>query len=188
MTKKALFFWTLALVFLYISPVYSKYQQSPLSGQGTPQPETTDIYVSAYLNRLLNVDPRQFQFTVSVVVGLSWVDYSAAENIRQDTLLVANGTKSCNNPCTFNRLTGSGKTVGRCCDTIYLPTFAFVNDVEFPTYYSPYINQIYTGPNGQVIWLTSIQGTFFQAMASKYPFESNILNIAVRLLIVYLKG
>lgn len=160
--------------------VYSKAQPSPLSGQGYPQPETTDIYVSSHLLRLLDVNPRQYQFSASVVYGISWRDYSAAEKILQDTQAVANRTKvTCNTPCNFNRLPGYRDTVSSCCDSIFLPTFAFVNNYDFPTAYSPYINQIIIGPDSQVLWLISLTGTFFTPLKSRFPFESDYLYIAV---------
>lgn len=58
-------------------------QVSPLQGQGTPRPETTEVFVSMYLDRLLNGAWPQRVLSVQHVVLVACVSAVATGCCRQ---------------------------------------------------------------------------------------------------------
>lgn len=148
-------------------------QASPLAGQGVPPLETTDVYVNVFLERLLDVDAKQYMHESVILVGLSWYDPTAKAIVEENTRLVAEGTRTCSLPCWTNVLDG-----GLCCDGIYLPSFSFTNTVGF-SQDRQVEAEIYFGPNGTVLWSVTVLGTYYQPMSFQhFPFESMDLIIA----------
>ncbi|KAI3424750.1 hypothetical protein D9Q98_008139 [Chlorella vulgaris] len=138
---------------------------SPLKGYGTPGPNTTEIYVSAYLDRLLNVNDKAYQFESIMYFYLSWTDPEARVLMEETTLRMRNPNDSytCTQPCS------SHATNTRCCDGIYLPGFYFKNaygysGISYDTYFP--------GPTS-VLREVRVQGTYYQAMNfGSFPFDS----------------
>ncbi|EFN53057.1 hypothetical protein CHLNCDRAFT_137328 [Chlorella variabilis] len=101
---------------------------SPLKGYGTPGPNTTEVYVSAYLDRLLSgkpqgVPPLAYQFESIMYFYLSWVDPEARIKMEETTLQMRDAS-----------------TGYQCCDGIYIPGFYFKNaygysGISYDTYF-----------------------------------------------------
>ena len=67
----------------------------------------------------------------------------------------------------------------KCCDGIYVPSFYSIN-AGFFSQDRPVVSEITAGPDGAVVWYSSMTGVFYQPMDfSNYPFESIDLLAAV---------
>ena len=66
-------------------------QLSPLAGQGVPSLETTEVYLSAFLDRLLEVDAAKYMHESQFLMAVSWKDPTAAQTVQQNTEAVLNG-------------------------------------------------------------------------------------------------
>eukprot|EP00889_Picochlorum_renovo_P007699 jgi/Picre1/34729/NNA_002195.t1 len=172
MTYKVL----IALLVWYLSPVLAQ-QASPLAGQGVPPLETTEVYLNVFLDRLLDVDAKQYMHESVVLVALSWYDPTARPTVEENSKLVAEGALTCSLPCWTNVLDR-----GLCCDGIYLPSFSFTNTAGF-SQDRQVDAEVYFGPNGTVLWAVTVLGTYYQPMSfQNFPFESIDLIIAFDLL------
>ncbi|GAB4820950.1 hypothetical protein N2152v2_007996 [Parachlorella kessleri] len=151
---------------------------SPLKGQGSPSRETQDVFISCYLDRLLNVDVRSYRFEATFVFYMSWNDSQAHYTIANTTAHVAAGQHECGRPCT------DWADDMACCDGIFIPSFFFRNAYHFSqdrvTGYKIYA---LPPPNGSVLWTQVVQGEFYQPMdLSHYPFDSFDLLLALEFL------
>jgi len=66
-------------------------QLSPLAGQGVPNLETTEVYLSAFLERLLDVDAAKYMHESIFLISVSWIDPTAAQTVQQNTEAILNG-------------------------------------------------------------------------------------------------
>lgn len=66
-------------------------QLSPLAGQGVPNLETTEVHLSAFLDRLLEVDAAKYMHESQFLIAVSWRDPTAAQTVQQNTEAVLNG-------------------------------------------------------------------------------------------------
>eukprot|EP00208_Stichococcus_sp_RCC1054_P003666 CAMPEP_0206136454 /NCGR_PEP_ID=MMETSP1473-20131121/1693_1 /ASSEMBLY_ACC=CAM_ASM_001109 /TAXON_ID=1461547 /ORGANISM="Stichococcus sp, Strain RCC1054" /LENGTH=632 /DNA_ID=CAMNT_0053529003 /DNA_START=68 /DNA_END=1963 /DNA_ORIENTATION=+ len=70
--------WTLVISALLLHAAGANGQQqqqvSPLRGQGVPDGNVSNIYLSAFLDRLLSVDQVNYQFDAVVVVYVTWTN------------------------------------------------------------------------------------------------------------------
>ena len=149
-------------------------QVSPLAGFGLPSLETTDVYVNIFLDRLIDVDVKQYRHESILLFGMSWVDPRARGIVENNKVLIDAQNYSCSIPCWSNVLEG-----GPCCDGIYAPSFSFANAVGFPED-RQVAQEFFIGPNGQVMSVTSVYGSYFQPMSfENYPFTSMDLMIAL---------
>lgn len=151
---------------------------SPLQGQGRPNNSTRDVFFSMHLDRLLDVDDRKYRFSGIYFVTLTWNDSEAWYTIQNNTALMRSGQRACAYECT-----DWGRGVA-CCDDIFLPSVWFRNAFAFsqdrPTGYKIWA---LPPPDTTVMWLSVVQGEFFQQMNLKrYPFDSFELGIATEVL------
>eukprot|EP00890_Picochlorum_soloecismus_P005017 jgi/Picsp_1/5516/NSC_02875-R1_ligand-gated ion channel len=153
-------------------------QLSPLAGQGVPSLETTEVYLSAFLDRLLEVDAAKYMHESQFLISVSWKDPTAAETVQQNTEAILNGSKdACDNPCWNNVVSQAA-----CCDDIYVPSFKFTNDYGF-TQDRQVVSEIYLGPGGEVLRVVDVLGMYYQPMTfENFPFESMDLIIAIEFL------
>ncbi|GAB4822985.1 hypothetical protein N2152v2_010031 [Parachlorella kessleri] len=144
--------------------------ESPLQGQGTPELETTEVYVSFYLDRLLKVDDREYTHQNVGFFYITWIDYSAAAKMLASTTKMLNGS-ACTTPCS-NYVRGV-----TCCDDMYLPAFYFRNAFGFPQDREVGY-QIWADTSGVVVWAVFVHGIYFQPMDFRhFPFETFELQI-----------
>jgi len=155
----------------------------PFTGQGADPPEPRDVYVSAMMERLLEVDDRNYRFENVVYMYLSWDDADAAQAMREATLAFRNGTSDqCNRPC----YSGGGLSTqstgfapqDSCCDGLWLPTIGMLNVYELPEgRLQPYgiiVDQASSG----VAWWTAIHAVYFTPMDfRRFPFDTQELDM-----------
>lgn len=142
--------------------------ESPLKGQGMPSNDTTDVYMSVYLDRLIEVDEQHYRHHLIVYFVITWTDPTAFETVERATASWLAGNSSCGLQCT-NRADGVA-----CCDDIYVPSFSFRNVYGFPQDRATnYKMVLLPGPNNSIAWQTFVQGVFYQPMdLSNFPFDS----------------
>ena len=116
----------LTLLCLSQATVSRGQQASPLAGYGLPSLETTDVYVNVFLDRLIDVDVKQYRHESIFLVGLSWRDPRAVGIVEQNRVLMDTQNYTCTVQCWSNVLEG-----GPCCDGVYAPSFNFANAVGF---------------------------------------------------------
>ena len=111
----------------------------PFSGQGPDPDEQVDVYVSAMMERLLDVDDVNYRFENKVFVYLSWKDPRAYNSMVDSTKRFRNGSKEvCDRPCSstsissLSRLSLSYHFSDTCCDDVWLPTLRMLNVYELP--------------------------------------------------------
>jgi len=133
------------------------------------------------MERLLEVDDRNYRFENVVYMYLSWDDADAAQAMREATLAFRNGTSDqCNRPC----YSGGGLSTqstgfapqDSCCDGLWLPTIGMLNVYELPEgRLQPYgiiVDQASSG----VAWWTAIHAVYFTPMDfRRFPFDSQKL-------------
>jgi len=168
-----------ALVALLVcfDPSFAQMNQ-PLDGQGDEPEIKTTVYISAFLERLLEVNDKNFCFTAKVLIYMNWVDPRAKELIYARTEEIRAGTgPNCERVC-------DGPVNGRstwqaCCDSIWLPDFMIVNVVELPEGRVIREEIGLVGPNSNVVtWFSIVQGTFYTDMNVRdYPFDEQDLAI-----------
>lgn len=149
-------------------------QASPLAGFGLPSLETTDVYVNVFLDRLIDVDVKQYRHESIMMFGMSWVDPRTRGIVANNKVLMDTQNYSCSIPCWSNVL-----EAGPCCDGIYAPSFNFANAVGF-SQDRQVTQEFYIGPEAQVMSVTSVYGSYFQPMSfENYPFTSMDLMVAL---------
>ena len=73
-----------------LAALASAQQLCPLAGQGVPDLETTEVFASVYLDRLLDVNAAAYQWTGALYFGMSWRDPTAAARIAAATARTIN--------------------------------------------------------------------------------------------------
>ncbi|KAL4451548.1 hypothetical protein ABPG75_007210 [Micractinium tetrahymenae] len=169
-----------ALACLLLLPACTRAQmETPLKGQGSPGMNTTEVFLSVYLDRLLEVDDtKNYRFTAVLYFYLTWRDPAAYDTVQRSTQAMLSSNYSCAKPCTD----WAGNL--SCCDGIYIPTFFFRNAHSFPqdraTGYKMYA---VPPPNGSVLWTQFVHGVFYQPMDLRhFPFDSFDLMVALEFL------
>eukprot|EP00873_Tetraselmis_striata_P001855 jgi/Tetstr1/422119/TSEL_012975.t2 len=154
-------------------------QDQPLMGQGDPPPVVTDIYLNAFLERLLDVDDNNYKFQASMYFYLDWVDPRAAPEIARRTAEVRAGRGECERVCSGpQHFRSSWQT---CCDTVWLPDFRIMNIEELPEGRVPHERIQVAGANQTAVtWNVLVQGVFYTSMEFRdFPFDEQNLNINV---------
>jgi len=144
----------LTLLCLSQATVSRGQQASPLAGYGLPSLETTDVYVNVFLDRLIDVDVKQYRHESIFLVGLSWRDPRAVGIVGQNRVLRDTQNYTCTVQCWSNVLEG-----GPCCDGVYAPSFNFANAVGF-SQDRQVKQEFYFGPDGSVLSVVSVYGGY----------------------------
>ncbi|WIA37302.1 hypothetical protein OEZ86_014240 [Tetradesmus obliquus] len=94
-------------------------------GEDTAPQDPTPVYVSAVLDRLLQVDDQNYEFTASIMFYLSWRDPRVRGHIAENAAkMQAKDTDfKCEVPCQSN----NNIDAGGCCDGVWMPYIAFTN-------------------------------------------------------------
>ncbi|QDZ23285.1 ligand-gated ion-channel protein [Chloropicon primus] len=157
----------------------------PFTGQGDEPEEPVEVYVSAMMERLLEVDDKNYLFENIVYVYLSWEDERAYQQMIDATDSYRNGTlEECERPCSSDSQ-GSLSRRGTgyhhhdtCCSTIWLPTIEMLNVYELPEgRLQPYGIIKDEGSSG-VAWWVGIHGKYFTPMDfRRFPFDHQELDM-----------
>lgn len=136
----------------------------------------TAVYVSAGLDRLLDVDDRQYRFELVMFIMLTWTDPRAEAAIQNSTANYT-ATGNCINFCTSARRPGSEPQL--CCGgDLWLPHLEFMNVIGFPEERVLRYGIRADGP--AVAWWTHVEGTFYTSMSFKaFPFDTQRLIMQV---------
>ncbi|EFN59795.1 hypothetical protein CHLNCDRAFT_133508 [Chlorella variabilis] len=147
--------------------------ESPLKGQGVPRLETTAVFVSAYLDRLLDVNEDNYRWEAVVYFYIAWTDFSAFDTMQaQSEQVLTNSSFKCDFYCS-NVLEQA-----LCCSNIYLPSFFFKNAYGFPQDREI----MYPADDGSMLWEVRVHGIYYQPMDfSHFPFDSFDLALELRL-------
>ena len=113
----------LVLVLVVVGRGFGDAQAQPVSPlRGTPVPSPleaglgqVDIHVSALVERLLDVDDKEYRFESLMYLYFSWTDPRAYPAVD------ANGTAECRLPCN------SAGNDASCCDQVWLPGLDIFN-------------------------------------------------------------
>ena len=166
---------------LWLSSTVKAQMQNPMMGQGPPPDKPKDVYVSALLEKLVEVDEVNYRFTAHFVLYLSWKDNRALPSALRSTEMYRNGTRDCIKPCFSDVPIRDDQTKVydeyMCCDDVWLPTLSYGNAFELPEgRLEPYT--IFLDPSGAVGWKMNLQAVFFTPMYfGNYPFDSQKLTM-----------
>ncbi|GBF94477.1 hypothetical protein Rsub_07011 [Raphidocelis subcapitata] len=148
-------------------------QDEPLKGFGTAQPNaTTRVWVSVFLDRLLDVNDHEYQFTAVVYLHLSWVDPRARFLIAANAAQIRAGNRTCERPCA------NGRDSYGCCDGVWQP-FVAIPNTKFLSgdrvlRYALGADQ---GTDAVYFW-TAVLGTWYTPMSFRaFPFDTQELLI-----------
>ncbi|KAI3429737.1 hypothetical protein D9Q98_010052 [Chlorella vulgaris] len=173
MRARALVVWCTAL--LIVARHGNAQMDSPLSGSGVPQLETTHVYVSVYLDRLINVDEDNYRWEAIHYFYLSWTDYTAWSLVSNQSIALLTDPSS---ECKFSCSNVAQNVL--CCDNLYRPSFAFKNAYGFPQDREALYN-LYPAEDGSVLWEVRVHGQYYQPMSfANFPFDSFDLGLALR--------
>ncbi|KAL4419295.1 hypothetical protein ABPG77_001627 [Micractinium sp. CCAP 211/92] len=150
---------------------------SPLAGQGLPRLETQKVFISPYLDRLLQVDEENYRWEAVLYFYLTWEDPYAFDTAKETgaAMLFNASTTPCNLQCStiVSNLF--------CCDEIFLPGLFFKNIYALPQDRGELNNIFFSTTNGSVMWESRVHGVFYQPMDfSHFPFDSFDLLAEIR--------
>lgn len=157
----------------------------PASYAAVPAPSgVTPIYTSSMLERLVDVNDKQLDFTAGFLVYLSWKDPRAKPAMMQSTDAYRNASDpnaKCLTPCTTASLPSRTGTTydpyASCCDGVWLPALAIFNSVV-PRLTHVGFGGLIFGAGDEVGWYLSLHGKFFTPMDFRnFPFDSQSLQI-----------
>lgn len=99
------------------------------------KPQTHKKNQSTYLDRLITVDEKNYLFSVTLYVHLSWTDPRAFAAVANATArmneksAVGDGGAGCDRPCSGQEMRHE---LSKCFDTLWLPSLVFRNIAEYP--------------------------------------------------------
>ncbi|KAI8466229.1 MAG: hypothetical protein J3K34DRAFT_434425, partial [Monoraphidium minutum] len=169
----------LALLALGAAPPCAVAQESmPFLGNGDFAPETggeaVPVHVSVFVDRMILVNDKEYEFEAVLWIYLSWRDARVAGQIEAayEAMTAANSSYECGYPCQ-----STGKAVaGGCCDDVWQPYVAFTNIRWLPqdrvTRYAFGWN-----PEGDNVWCwRSVHAVYYTSMDLRaYPFDKQTL-------------
>ncbi|WZN61535.1 ligand-gated ion-channel protein [Chloropicon roscoffensis] len=138
--------------------------------------DTVDVYTSALLERLIDVDDRKYEFTALLFLYFSWEDPTAMDKMITSTNAYRNGSGDCHFPCVAGSMpsrTAKGYAPEfSCCDDIWLPQVVAYNLI--PPYHTQFSGLI-VGEDGKVGWYKSLYGKYFTNMQfSLFPLDTQL--------------
>ncbi|PRW32538.1 ligand-gated ion channel [Chlorella sorokiniana] len=159
----------LAVLLLAAAPPPAAAQMiSPLAGQNSPGLNTTEVFMSVYLDRLLEVDEKNYRHSEILYFLLTWNDPEAAPTIAANTERWKAGQAGCDRQCSD--FAGNVS----CCDGIFLPSLTFKNAYALPQD-RPSQDRILAvaAPNNSVAWMVYVQVSCYQPLKLQhFPFDS----------------
>ena len=142
----------------------------------TLPPHTHQVYVSAYLDRLLEVDQDDYYFKAKFYFYLTWTDERAFDQMLEATADAQANNGTCDKLCNGQRPFGPGQN---CCSGVWLPSLLSRNVMIYPQdRVQPY--NIDVKADGTVNWRVEVTGvwyTFLQLRA--FPFDKQRLTVSL---------
>jgi len=178
--------WLVVMICSMICPLTTLGQMAlPFSGQGKDPEEPVDVYVSAMMERLLDVDDRHYLFENIVYIYLSWVDSRAYSSMLESSRSFRNGTlEECLRPCSsasagsLSRLSEGFHYHDTCCDGIWLPTIQMLNVYELPEGRLQPYGVIVDEGSSSVAWYVGVHAKYFTPMDfHRFPFDTQVLDM-----------
>ena len=139
------------------------------------------MYLSFYLDRLIEIDEQRYRFSLNCMLYLSWKDERAGAAVEEATTAASAPGGSCGRTCNGQRVFVPG--VSRCCDPpLWLPSIVFRNVEEFPQGRAqPYYIDV--DPDaGTVTWRVEMRSSFLTTLdVSAFPFDTQSLDMVATL-------
>lgn len=156
-------------------------------GQGIPPDNGTTVYVTAGLDRLIDVDDQNYRFEAVLFVLLTWSDPRAMSTMLASTAQSAPGSNTtCVLPCTSLFVYEQDSP---CCDGVWLPHLELVNVrgesqdriVRYGIQFAPALAVVEgippRDPNGVSFW-AHVQAEFYTNLNfMAFPFDQQKLVI-----------
>mmetsp|Transcript_3309 Transcript_3309/g.8173 ORF Transcript_3309/g.8173 Transcript_3309/m.8173 type:complete len:464 (+) Transcript_3309:198-1589(+) len=159
--------------------------KQPLQGQGTPPDEKVEVYVSAFLERLLEINDKEYRFENIIRLYFTWRDDRAKQAFEDSTTAYRNGSlETCQKPCTDSVELSRDQTGFNpefsCCDGVWLPSITTLNVYQLPSGrlqpYGIFINTRDTDDGVEVVWWVSVHAVYFTPMYFRdFPFDTQKL-------------
>ena len=158
-------------------PVRAQMEQ-PLQGQGESPEEPVDVYVTALLRRLLEVDETLYRFEADIHLYLTWTDVRAGPNAIASTEAYRAGgdcEMKCMSEAVLSRNHVSYDPNEMCCDGVWLPSISIINVYELPEGRTQ-AHKIYMNEQGAVGWGMEIHAIYHNSMDFRdFPFDKQHL-------------
>ena len=138
-----------------------------------------DVYMSFYLDRLIDIDEQKYLFALNAWFYLSWVDERAPGAVADATAAAQAPGGACNRLCNGQR---AFSAVSRCCDApLWLPSIVFRNVDEFPQGRAqPYYIDV--SETGAVTWRVEVRSSYLTTLdVSAFPFDTQSLDMIATL-------
>ncbi|KAL4424607.1 hypothetical protein ABPG77_009191 [Micractinium sp. CCAP 211/92] len=165
----------------------SAQQLTPFQGRGRPPQGGVDVYMSAVMDHLVEVDDANYRFEVVLYVQMTWTDPRAAPAVAAATNASTtdpayNNGNGCAYPCTSIYVwQANPNTTNDCCDDIFLPHFEVINVRGFSQDRVVRYG-IQLGANNSVAWWTHLQGQMYTPLQFRpFPFDKQYLSIQMQL-------
>lgn len=134
----------------------------------------SQVYVSAYLDRLLEVDQDDYFFKAKFYFYFTWRAEGAYEAVLNATADALAANNTCSRLCNGQRSFDDGQ---KCCAGLWLPSLLSRNVMMYPQdRVQPFILDV--TPDDAVTWRVEVTGvwyTFFQLRA--FPFDRQRLQV-----------
>lgn len=137
-------------------------------------PLLPQVFVSAYLDRLISVDEEAYTFHAKTYLIFSWVDPRAPEALKNGTDEMIEKGGECAKPCSGQRMLEGDPTAGTCCTKVWAPAALFRNVYEFPQGRTqPYV--FYVSPDGRVSYRVEVNGEYYSPLQLRaYPLDTQV--------------
>ena len=139
-------------------------------------PHPHQVYVSTYLDRLLEVHQDDYYFKAKFYFYLTWTDERAYDQMLDATADATANNGTCDKLCNGQRPFGPTQN---CCAGVWLPSLLSRNVMMYPQdRVQPY--NIDVKPDGTVNWRVEVTGmwyTFLQLRA--FPFDRQRLTVSL---------
>ena len=146
-------------------------------GQNSPPPGvTTDVYLSIYVERLMEVNEKDYSFTASLLFMLTWKDPRAPGAVAAATAAAQAPGGTCARYCSYSDELAPSNAA--CCGgDLWLPSLRFRNMLSLSGSRDAVV-WINVRPDGVAVWRVKVQATFFTNLIFKaFPFDTNSLDI-----------
>ncbi|KAI8464918.1 MAG: hypothetical protein J3K34DRAFT_101369 [Monoraphidium minutum] len=171
-------------------PRAAAYSPNPFQGQGVAPEGTVTIYYTLLLERVLNINQQEYTFEAMFYMQFTWKDPRALDAINKFSLLQNDKDYNSNRGCTrfcdnsfdrdWGRFAGANGTSSRkCCDGVWLPTFALRNLAAMPTSRTEPLYLVKVMEDKETVaWRMSLHATFVTAMNfARFPFDTQRLQV-----------
>ncbi|KAL4421658.1 hypothetical protein ABPG77_001199 [Micractinium sp. CCAP 211/92] len=165
----------------------SAQQLTPFLGRGRPPKGGVDVYLSAIMDHMVEIDDANYRFEVVLYILLTWTDPRAADAVAfatnaSTTDPAYNNGNGCAYPCTsIYAWEAKPNNKNDCCDDIFLPHFEVINVRGFSQDRVVRYG-IRLGENNSVAWWSHVHGEMYTPLQfHSFPFDRQYLSFQMQL-------